>query len=146
MKTKYLRSILILSVAFLSSGCSTILSGRSQTITISTNPSGALCQLTREGRNIGQVSPTPGGVMVERSKHDLSVICSKEGYQDATEYIESGTESATFGNILAGGLIGWGVDSATGADNRYPEVKSITLVPLQTAQSAMLRSSLQLGR
>ena len=111
-------------------GCSTILSGRTQTVTLATNPPGAACEVSRQGRVIGQVNPTPGGLMVDRTKHDLQVLCKRSGYQDATEYLESGTEGATFGNILAGGLIGWGVDSATGADNKYPEVKTISMAPL----------------
>lgn len=112
------------------SACSTILSGRTQTVTIETNPPGAACNLTREGRVIASIDPTPGGTLVSRTKHDISVVCKKNGYQDATEYLDSGIEGATFGNILAGGVIGWGVDSATGADNKYPDVKTITMLPV----------------
>jgi len=38
--------------------------------------------------------------------------------------------AGTFGNIIAGGVIGWGVDSATGADNKYPESVMVQLVPV----------------
>lgn len=112
------------------SACSTILSGRTQTVTIETNPPGAACNLIREGRVIASIDPTPGGTLVSRTKHDISVVCKKEGYRDSSEYLDSGTEGATFGNILAGGLIGWGVDSATGADNKYPDVKIVTMLPV----------------
>ena len=43
--------------------------------------------------------------------------------------LDSGIEAATWGNIVLGGFIGWGVDSAAGADNKYPEQVTITLVP-----------------
>lgn len=113
------------------SGCSLILSGTSQEVTLSTNPPGASCDLIREGRIVGSVASTPGAVNLKKTKHDIQVICKKPGYQDATEYLESGTESATFGNIIAGGVVGWAVDSAAGADNKYPEVKTISLVPVE---------------
>jgi len=129
MKTK-LTVILSIIAASQLSACASILSGSSQTITLETNPSGANCQLTREGRNIGTVNSTPGAVMVGKTKHDISVACTKEGYQDATAFLNSGTEGATFVNILAGGVVGWGIDSASGADNKYPEVTTITLVPV----------------
>jgi hypothetical protein len=35
----------------------------------------------------------------------------------------------TFGNIAIGGLIGWGIDSAVGADNKYDSPMNITLNP-----------------
>lgn len=112
------------------SACSLILEGTSQQLTLATNPPAAACELTREGRVVGQVNPTPGGLMLKKSKHDIQVVCKKEGYQDSTAYLDSGVEGATFGNILAGGFVGWAVDSAAGADNKYPEVTTITLLPL----------------
>ena len=115
------------------SGCATILAGKTQNLTIATNPAGASCELTREGRVVGSVSPTPGAIMVNKTKHDISVVCKKDGYEEATGFLESGTEGATFANIAAGGLIGWGIDSASGADNKYPEVTTITMQPVIAA-------------
>ena len=37
----------------------------------------------------------------------------------------------TFGNILFGGLIGIGVDAASGAIHEYPPIITITLIPEQ---------------
>ena len=121
--------IICLAILCCCTGCATILSGKTQNLTIATNPAGASCELTREGKILGAVNPTPGALMVNKTKHDISVVCKKDGYQDATGNLESGTEGATFGNIAAGGLIGWGIDSASGADNKYPEVTTITLIP-----------------
>lgn len=39
----------------------------------------------------------------------------------------SGSAGATFGNIVAGGLIGWGIDSASGSDNKYDSPVNMTL-------------------
>lgn len=125
-------ALLLLEVAFLGlSGCSLILSGRSQTVTVETNPPGARCKLERDNRVVGQIEQTPGAVHVQKTKDDIRLTCSKQGYQESTAFLESGTEGATFGNIVAGGLVGWAVDSATGADNKYQEVITVTLLPLE---------------
>ena len=87
-----------------------------------------MCNLSQNNRNIGQVV-TPGGVTVEKTKHDIQVTCTKEGYQPATGYLDSETEGSTWGNILLGGGIGWAVDSASGSDDDYPDYITVTLVP-----------------
>ena len=114
-------------------GCSSIISGTSETLTINTNPPGADCKLTRNDLAIGRVSPTPGGIVVQKTKYNITVACDKVGYQQATYINKSGIEGATFGNIVLGGGIGWAIDSASGADNKYEEVMNITLVPLTGA-------------
>ena len=48
------------TVALALTGCASIISGTSQTITINSNPPGAQCNLLREGLVIGSVT-TPGG-------------------------------------------------------------------------------------
>lgn len=132
------RILLAIFIMINFSGCATILSGKTQTLSIQTNPPGATCELTREGRIVGSVNPSPGAVSIDKTKHDISIVCKKPGYQDAVSYIESGTEGATFGNILAGGLIGWGIDSAAGADNKYADVTTITLLPVDSGASPVL--------
>ena len=119
-----------------STGCATILSGKSQTITLNTNPAGARCELIREGRIVGTVETTPGAVTLDKTKHDIDVVCKKAGYSESRAFAESGTEGATFGNIILGGGIGWAIDSAAGADNKYPEVVTVNMVPnLNTSSS-----------
>ena len=122
-----IRTVMVLMLAVVGSGCATILSGKSQSISIESNPPGARCELLREGRVIGSVENTPGAVMVERTKHDIDVVCRKSGFGESKSFAESGTEGATFGNILLGGVVGWGVDSAVGADNKYPEKITVNL-------------------
>ena len=124
------KSIWVLALAVVVSGCASILSGTDQTITITTNPPEAVCTLFREGFAVGQVT-TPGGVVVEKTKHDLTIECTKPGYQTASGVLASEIEGATWGNIILGGPIGWAIDSASGADNEYSEHITITLVPDQ---------------
>lgn len=111
------------------SGCSSILEGTSQEVMINTNPPGADCSLQRQGLSIARVSPTPGAATIKKTKDDMLIVCNKKGYQESTYMNRSGVEGATWGNIVAGGLIGWGIDSASGADNKYESPVNITLLP-----------------
>jgi hypothetical protein len=117
------------------SACASIVEGTSQAIMVNTNPSGADCTLNREGVAIARVSPTPGSVTIKKTKYDMSILCSKAGYQDTTFMLHSGEAGATYGNLAFGGLIGWGIDSATGADNKYDSPVNISLVPLQNVST-----------
>ncbi len=120
-------NVIILLALLLATGCSTIYEGRTQTVQINTNPSKASCDVKRMGEVIASVQSTPSSVLVEKSKYDVTIVCNKNGYEEATYIDHSGTAGATWGNIIAGGFIGWGVDSATGADNKYESPVNITL-------------------
>jgi hypothetical protein len=106
--------------------CSSIVDGHSQTLTFHSNPTGAKCTLNRNGAPIGIVT-TPAQFRVDKTKYDIHVVCKKEGYEDTPHFIKSEVAGATFGNIILGGGIGWIVDSATGADNKYQKMNVITL-------------------
>lgn len=122
---------LMIGLACLSSlsACSSVIEGTSQEIMVNTNPSGAECSLERQGISIARIDPTPGAATIKKTKYDMIIRCYKEGYQEASYMNHSGSAGATFGNIAAGGLIGWGIDSASGADNKYDSPVNITLVP-----------------
>lgn len=109
--------------------CSSIIEGRSQQIMINSNPPGADCGLYRQNLRIATVQNTPGIALVEKTKHPIWVACVKPGYQMASYFNKSGAAGATFGNIILGGGIGWAIDSASGADNKYDSPVNITLVP-----------------
>jgi len=125
-----IRTCVVLAViAFLGSGCATLTKGSSQTITVSTDPSGANCALSRDGKMVAVINPTPGSIPVEKSSGTISVLCKRAGYQDSAGVLASEFQAMTFGNILFGGLIGLAVDAASGAMNQYPEMVTITMVP-----------------
>jgi len=117
----------IICVSLLSA-CSSIIEGTSQEIMVNTNPAGANCSLERQGESIARVDPTPGATTIKKTKYDITVRCNKKGYEEATYLNHSGAAGATVGNILAGGGIGWAIDSASGADNKYDTPINITLV------------------
>lgn len=109
------------------SACSTIIEGRTQQIQVNTNPEGASCQFIRNGEVIASIDQTPSGVNIEKTKYDITIKCHKPGYQEATYFNHSGVDAVTAGNIVLGGFIGWGVDSAVGADNKYETNINLTL-------------------
>ncbi|MHC5536862.1 hypothetical protein ACYOEI_01150 [Singulisphaera rosea] len=113
------------------SACSCIIEGTTQQITINTNPAGADCTLKRQEEVLGHVNPTPGSLLVKKTKYDINISCDKKGYQTATYLNHSGAAGATAGNIILGGGIGWAIDSAAGADNKYDSPVNITLVPAE---------------
>ena len=74
-------------------------------------------------------------IVSDKSKHDISVECSKEGYQSQAESARSSFEAMSLGNIIFGGFIGFGVDLATGATNEYPTSVFVRLMPEQFRSS-----------
>jgi hypothetical protein len=129
-------SIRLLSVAAIAAaamslgGCGTITQGTSQDITITSSPPGAHCDLTRHGEHVASLDQTPGTVKVDKTKNDILLMCKLPGFQDANVNLESGYGAGSFGNIILGGLIGWGIDEATGAVNKYPSTAQISFVPV----------------
>ena len=122
-------SLLLVVLATVLAGCATVVSGTTQTIGVNTDPEGADCQFTRKGVLVGRVNPTPGTIQVGKDYESVSVLCQKEGFDDATGVIGSEFQAMTLGNILLGGLIGVVVDAASGAMTKYPEVVTFTLIP-----------------
>ena len=97
---RFLRFFIFTYILIGSTGCATILAGKSQTVTVNTNPPGARCELFREGRVIGTIDNTPGAVTLLKTKHDIDVLCRKDGFTDSKGFADSGIEGTTFGNIL----------------------------------------------
>ena len=125
-----LRKTLLVGAGLLLAACSSVVEGTSQEIVINTNPAGASCDLIREGISIARVSPTPGATTIKKTKHDITIKCLKPEFHEATYFNKSAAAGATFGNIILGGGIGWAIDSASGADNKYDSPVNITLVPM----------------
>ncbi len=123
------RNLGVVLLALGLTNCASIIDGTTQEIVINTNPTDACCVLNRQGVSIGTVEQTPGGVTIQKTKEDITVVCDKEGYQTATHLSNSGIQGSTWGNIVLGGGVGWAIDSARGADNYYETPVNITLLP-----------------
>lgn len=113
-------------------GCASVTRGTTEQISIATTPSGAQADIS--GLDIPTSCVTPCVIQANRSA-EISISLAKEGYQPQmvplTKEI-AGTGAAGFaGNVLAGGLIGMGVDAVTGAAlDHKPNPVIVTLQPL----------------
>jgi len=119
----------LLSLVLLTGGCATLTKGGSQTVTVDTDPSGAVCTLARDAKTLAVINPTPGSVPVEKAKGTIAIGCTKQGYLEASGNLASEFQAMTFGNILFGGIVGIVVDAASGAMHEYPAKVTITLIP-----------------
>ena len=79
---------------------------------------------------------SPSSATISRSKHDVQVRCTKEGYQEAVAVIPSTFEGWTLGNLIFGGVVGVGVDAATGALNDYPNAFQVPMMKLESTVAA----------
>lgn len=129
-RSVYLVALVLLG---LQTGCATVTKSANQPVTVDTRPPGAECTLEREGEKLAVINPTPGAVSVEKDKDVIQVTCKKAGFKDGTGELASSFESMTLGNILIGGVIGIGIDAASGAMHQYPSTVTIRLVPASFA-------------
>jgi phosphoketolase len=133
MNLKTVAAIAALGAAL--SGCASIVEGTTQSIAVTTpSHDGAKCVLVNsEGT---YYVTTPGNTRVHKTKHNLDVVCKMDGFKDGHVVVESHFNGATVGNIIAGGLIGVGVDAATGANFNYPDSIEVSLEPDNAAVAA----------
>lgn len=105
------------------SGCATIVEGTSQNVAVVTEPAGARCTMDRQAKLIATIDRTPGAAHLDKSSNDLLITCGKDGFKPITVTDSAHLVGTTLGNVLAGGLVGFVVDAADGADDAYqPEV------------------------
>jgi hypothetical protein len=126
-----MRILVLVVLSLCAGGCATIVKGTTQAIALDTpGVPGAACELSSEAVGTHNVT-TPATITLEKSQHNVTVTCRKRCYQDGVGVIASYTEGMTAGNILVGGVVGLGVDAATGAMNKYADRTSITMIPVQ---------------
>lgn len=120
-------------------GCATVFEGTSQEISVVSNPPGAFCVFDRQGMQVGVIASTPGTANIRKSKYDITIRCSRVGYQEADYLNHSGVTATIAANVAADILLTGGisslVDSADGADNKYDSAVNITLVPLSNLET-----------
>ena len=133
MKRMYAAGLMALGAAL--SGCATIVNGTTQSVSVSTPPvEGAHCKLVNSEGTWYLTSP--GSVVVHKTKNDLDVTCTKDGFEDAHVVVPSKFDGTTAGNIIAGGLVGIAVDAASGANYEYPAETAIPMKPLGASAGA----------
>lgn len=112
-------------------GCASITGSRNQPISVTTTHegkpiTGAYCTLVND-KGTFYVN-TPGTVTVLKAFGDMSATCKKEESHVGVSVFQSASEGAVWGNIVAGGLIGYAIDAGTGAGFSYPPTLNIELI------------------
>ena len=104
---------LVISCILLTS-CASTMSGSSQNITVTSNVQGATCSLSNDKGTWSLT--TPGSAVITSSRVNLALTCSKEGYVNGVASLPSKhKDSASWGNVILGGGIGYIIDRKSGA-------------------------------
>lgn len=125
-----MRSYFIISAAGLAlAGCATVTRGTTNQIQIVSEPSGATARTS-----MGYQCSTPCTLQVSR-KDEFSVTFTLAGYEEQTVPVKTqiaGSGAAGFaGNVILGGVIGMGVDAATGSTLEHvPNPVSVVMRPI----------------
>lgn len=123
----------------LGSGCASIVHGSNQEVAVTSDPPGALVTL-----ETGESRKTPTKFKLSR-KSDHVLTITKDGYQTEQVQVMKTISGAVAGNIIAGGLIGWGVDAVTGAQYKLvPGTVTVHLRSAQTDQPVLARQPVEM--
>jgi len=89
---------------------------------------------------------TPGTIVLPKSKHDVAVNCVKQCYTTGVGVLVSEIEIMTAGNVLFGGVIGLGIDAASGAINKYQPGIEIAMSPIPNCGAPKKRAGRANGK
>lgn len=126
----------VLALGLALGGCATVTRGTTDQVTVNSEPTGATAT-TSTGLNCPS---TPCTWEVSR-KSEFVVTYTMPGYKPAQVPVNTkvaGAGAAGFaGNVLLGGIVGMGVDAATGSTlEHYPNPVFATLEPIGKPQKA----------
>lgn len=127
-------------------GCATMLDGTGQSILVEARSggapvSGARCVLRNDGGEAWLT--TPGSATVPADRSDLKVLCTRSGFEDRDASAVSEVKPEVLGNLLVGGLIGFGVDHFGGAGYQYPSRIVVEMSPRPAALAASAQDAVQ---
>jgi len=102
----------IAAASFFLTGCASIFTGTTQTVQVNSTPSGA--NVSVSGLDRGQ---TPLPVVLKKGSNGETVTLSLPGYQQKTFQPQTVFNPISILNLW--GILGWGIDAATGAMWKY---------------------------
>jgi hypothetical protein len=131
-QSRVLQLVLMAATAASTQGCATLIKGSSQSIPVSSDPPTA--DILLDGKWVGL---TPKTLSLKRDTNFLITI-QKTGFEQQSVPIVKSIGGAVWGNVIAGGVVGWGVDAASGAQyNLLPAAVSVKLAPINTVVNGM---------
>ena len=130
-----MRLVGIVALAAALGGCASVTRGTTENISITSTPAGA--EATISGLDVPTACITPCAIVAKRSA-DISITFAKPGFESEvvtlTKEVPATGAAGFAGNVLAGGLIGMGVDAATGAaQDHKPNPVIVTMKPIGPA-------------
>ena len=130
-----MRVFAILLACLALGGCASATRGWTEQISIASSPSGAQATVTGSENH---TCVTPCAIQVNRNS-DLQVRFEMNGFEPEvvvlTKEIATSGAAGFAGNILLGGIIGMGVDAASGAPlDHKPNPVIVTLRPIRPAE------------
>ena len=132
-----IRLLLAAAIVMPCLGCASATRGTTESISIVSTPPGATADVS--GLDNPTACVTPCVVQVKRNA-DITVSINKPGYEPQviplTKEVAGAGAAGFAGNVLAGGVVGMGVDAVTGAAmDHKPNPVTVTLQPSRPAST-----------
>ena len=130
MRSTRFAAFLLVPFAAVLGGCASVVSGTTQQVKVTPVCEGVIrrasCELAND-KGAWKVD-APGSVTVQKAYGDLAVTCRGPGADGKASFM-SKPNSGVWGNLIAGGLVGYAIDSANGAGYNYPEELPVVFWP-----------------
>jgi hypothetical protein len=131
-----MKQIAVVSMLAMLTGCASLTGSKIQPISVQTMADsrevvGAGCTLENDAGK--WFVTTPGSVTINKSTGDLAITCLKDKDLVGNATAVSKSNTAVWGNIVAGGLIGYVVDRNTGAGFDYPATIAVAMRKVEAA-------------
>jgi hypothetical protein len=121
-----LAAVIVLSA--LGTGCASITKGNDQQILVDTVGCEGEISCTVKNKDNDHVTKPGRSVSVEKGRQNLTIYCeSQDRTATGMVIVESKYEAMNAGNIILGGVIGVGIDAATGAMWKFPETVTVPM-------------------
>ncbi|MEN0040946.1 MAG: translation initiation factor 2 [Pseudomonadota bacterium] len=132
-------------VALILTGCASIARGTTEAVVINYSPANA-----KVTTSLGDTCTSSPCTLIVKRKDKFTVTATAPGYEPQTvpvlTKVQGGGAAGLAGNVVVGGVIGVGVDAATGAAlDHYPNPVNITLQKVGAAPAAKPASSGRTG-
>ncbi|MGH7979191.1 MAG: hypothetical protein ACREE6_07430 [Limisphaerales bacterium] len=138
---KSIQIVPLLLIPILLTGCASIFDGGPKLVHVNSDPAGAKVTVFNIDGNEVYSDRTPATFRLERSAgflqgENYKFIFQMPGYEERQMYVMSSFDGWTIGNFVFGGLIGIGIDGATGdIFTLSPRQFTCTLTPTKTSET-----------
>lgn len=141
-----MKSIALLAAFVALGGCATVIRGAKDTVKFESEPPGASVSAESiSADKIGPIECTAPCKLELKRKREWKVDFALDGYKPVsgvlTPKVTGGGVASGLGNVVAGGIIGIGVDAGTGANlDLKPNPMIAKLAPVDSADDSVVLS------